>query len=51
MNFRDKKMPGGPALSGKPASDYRMAAFSGRWEDAGIEVNKNISGIDIRFDQ
>jgi hypothetical protein len=49
MAFRDKKMPAGPALSEKPASAYRMMTFSGQWEDVKFELNRNMTGIEIRF--
>jgi hypothetical protein len=51
MAFRDKKMPGGPALPAKPASAYSMITFSGRWEDVRFEVNRNITGIEVRFEK
>lgn len=51
LAFRDKKAPGGPALAPKPASAYKMMRFSGRWEDVKMEVNKNLTGIEIRFDE
>jgi hypothetical protein len=50
MAFRDRNTPGSEAFPGKPASAYKMMAFSGRWEEVKVEVNRNITGIEIRFE-
>jgi hypothetical protein len=33
----------------EPVSTYKMIAFSGKWSDIKIEVDKDIRGIEIRF--
>lgn len=47
--FRDNKKPGPAGLPDKPASAYRMMAFSGTWEDAKMELRRDIRGVEIRF--
>jgi hypothetical protein len=32
-----------------PVSSYKMVSFSGKWNDIKFEVNKDVSGIEIRF--
>jgi hypothetical protein len=48
--FRDRKKPDAATLARKPASRYRMMTFSGRWEDVKFSLNRNITGLDIRFE-
>jgi hypothetical protein len=50
LAFRDKMLQGVPAHLGKPASEYQIKTFSDQWEEVTIEVNRNIGGIEIRFD-
>lgn len=47
--FRDNKKPGAAGVPDKPASAYRMMAFSGSWEDVKMEINRDIRGVEIRF--
>jgi hypothetical protein len=49
--FRDQKKPEAPDLSKKPASRYRMMTFSSEWEDVKFSVNRNITGLEIRFEE
>lgn len=50
LAFRDQDRPGTLRQPGRPASAYRMMAFSGRWEDVKVELNRNITGLEIRFE-
>jgi hypothetical protein len=49
--FRDRKKPKAEDLSRKPASRYRMMTFSGRWDDVKFSLNRNITGIEVRFEE
>jgi len=49
--FRDQKKPDAADLSKKPASRYRIMTFSGRWDDVKFSLNRNITGLEIRFEE
>ena len=51
LAFRDQRKPGTVKRSARPASSYHMMSFSGRWDDAKFEVNRNITGLEIRFER
>jgi hypothetical protein len=48
--FRDQQRPDAATLASKPASRYRMTAFSGLWDDVKFSLRRNITGIEIRFE-
>jgi hypothetical protein len=50
LAFRDQDKPGTLRRSVRPASSYLMMTFSGRWDDVKFEVNRNITGLKIRFE-
>ena len=50
LAFRDQREPGALPRSARPASSYLMMTFSARWDDVKFEVNRNITGLEIRFE-
>jgi len=51
LAFRDPGKPGSLQPLNRPASHYRMMSFSGRWEDVKFDVNRNLTGLEIRFER
>lgn len=50
LAFRDQGVPGTERHPGKPASAYRMMDFSGSWDDVKFDLNRNMTGLEVRFE-
>jgi len=50
LAFRDQGRPETLPQSARLASSYLMMSFSSRWDDVKFEVNRNITGLEIRFE-